>query len=145
FEKANESLLKQGKGSACTLSVCEISHGSLRPYHVGDTEIWLMGQRGKLKLQTVAHSPVGYAREAGLLTTQQAFEHAERHLVLNLLGTPNMHIDVGPELRMKRKDTLLIASDGLFDNLNENEIIETLRKGPLYRSTLRLTEEARRR
>ncbi|MEN8164347.1 MAG: ATP-binding protein, partial [Acidobacteriota bacterium] len=45
----------------------EIDGRSIRPYHVGDSQAVVCGQRGKLKLQTMAHAPVAYAVEAGVL------------------------------------------------------------------------------
>ena len=48
-----------GAGSATTLAVAEVVGQTVRTYHVGDSPIWVFGQRGRLKLQTVPHSPVG--------------------------------------------------------------------------------------
>ena len=38
------------------------------------------GQRGRLRMQTVSHSPVGFAIEYGLLDESEAMHHEERHL-----------------------------------------------------------------
>ena len=78
----------------------EISNGSVRPYHVGDSVILLVGQRGKIKLQTVSHSPVGYAVEAGVLDEVEAMHHQDRHVVSNFIGSPEMRIEVGAPLRL---------------------------------------------
>ena len=59
FEKANRAVLELAVGAATTLAVVEIDHAKLRAYHVGDSEIWVVGQRGRLKVQTISHSPVG--------------------------------------------------------------------------------------
>lgn len=131
FEKANRAVLELGVGAATTLAVLEIQGLIIRPYHVGDSMIIAVGQRGKLKLQTVPHSPVGYAVEAGYLEEQEAIEHEERHIVSNVLGSSDMHIALGPELKLSAHDTVLLSSDGLFDNLHTTEIIELSRKGPL--------------
>jgi serine/threonine protein phosphatase PrpC len=42
-------------------------------------------------------------------------------------------------------DTLLLASDGLFDNLLPNEIIEAVRSGPLEEAVGGLIETAQQR
>ena len=42
-----------------------------------------------------------------------------------------MTIDVGGELRLSPLDTLLIASDGLTDNLYRQEVVDTILTGPL--------------
>lgn len=131
FEQANHAVDALGVGAATTLAVVEIGNGYIRPYHVGDSQILVVGQRGKLKLQTVPHSPVGYAVEAGWLEQTDAMHHEERHLVSNMVGSAEMRIEVGPVLPLRPRDTLLIASDGLFDNLHLDEIVDSVRKGRL--------------
>lgn len=64
FEQANRAVLDLGQGAATTLAVVEIRDNTYRTYHVGDSFVLVIGQRGKLKLQTVPHSPVGYAIES---------------------------------------------------------------------------------
>ena len=131
IEMANTALLNSTAVSATTISLAEIHGNMVRTYHAGDTEILITGQKGKLKYQTLIHSPVGYAVEAGLLDEGDAIMHKDRHIVSNVLGFPDMHITVGSPVRLDTYDTLLIASDGLFDNLQKDEILELIRKGPL--------------
>jgi serine/threonine protein phosphatase PrpC len=131
IEQANQAVLDLNMGAGTTLAVVELEDGYIRPYHVGDSLVLLIGQRGRLKHQTVSHSPVGFALEAGLLNEKEAMHHEERHLVSNVVGTPDMRIEVGSRIRMAPRDTLLIASDGLFDNLLVEEIVSFIRKGVL--------------
>jgi serine/threonine protein phosphatase PrpC len=131
FEKANEVVQSMGVGAATTLAVLEIDDGRARSYHVGDTMALIVGQRGKVKLQTVSHSPVGYAVEAGLLGEDEALHHEDRHIVSNMVGAPDMRIEIGSSLKLRPRDTVLIASDGLFDNLVTQDILQVVRKGPL--------------
>ena len=79
-EQANRRILDLGLGAATTLAVVELTDGRLRPFHVGDSGILVVGQRGKRKLQTVMHSPVGYAFEAGVLDEEQALHHEDAGL-----------------------------------------------------------------
>jgi serine/threonine protein phosphatase PrpC len=53
-----------------------------------------------------------------------------------------MRIDVGLPIELARRDTLLLASDGLTDNLHTDEIVGTVRTGPLGQTTRRLAERA---
>ena len=131
FERANEAVCALGVGAATTLAVVEVDRKLVRPYHAGDSEVLVVGQRGKVKLTTVSHSPVGYAVEAGVLEVSEALDHEDRHVVSNMVGSPDMRIDVGPVLRLSPRDTLLVATDGLFDNLRTDEIVARIRKGPL--------------
>ena len=145
IERANRAVRELGVGAASTLAAVEIRNGMMRPYHVGDSAILLVGQRGKVKLQTVSHSPVGFAVEAGLMDESEAMHHEERHIVSNTLGATDMRIEVGSARRLAPRDTLLLASDGLSDNLHTEEIVERVRVGPLMAAARRLAGDASRR
>lgn len=145
IEAANQAVLALGSGAATTLALAEIGPGYVRTYHVGDSVILLCGQRGLLKLQTIPHSPVGFAVEAGMLDANEALHHDELNIISNVLGSPDMRIEIGSETPMAARDTLLLASDGLFDNLLQEEIIGTIRKGRLSTAIRTLTAVAERR
>jgi len=142
FEAANRAVLDLGIGAATTLTVAAIEGTRVRPYHVGDSPSLVFGQRGKIKLQSIPHSPVGYGVEGGFLDEKEALHHDERHLVSNVIGTKDMRIDVGPALKLAPRDTVLVASDGLVDNLQTQEIIDCVRKGPLESAANVLAERA---
>ncbi len=145
IERASRAVRELGVGAATTLAVVEIEDAHLRPYHVGDSEVLLVGQRGKLKLATLSHAPVAYAVEAGLVEARDALHHADRHLISNAVGAPDMRIEVGPSTGISARDTLLLASDGLFDNLHREEIVALVRKGPLQEAGRALAARARER
>lgn len=145
LEEANQKIVDSANGSATTLAVVEILGNSVRTYHVGDSMILVTGQRGKLKIETISHSPVGYAVEAGVLSEEEAILHDERHLVSNVVGSQDMHISMGIATKLAPRDTLLVASDGLFDNIHRDEIIEIIRKGGLEDCGNRLAAMARKR
>lgn len=138
IERANLAVRELGVGAATTLVAAEIDGVSMRPYHVGDSEIWVVGQRGKIKLQTISHSPVGYALEAGLLSEDEALAHKDRHIVSNLLGSDDMRIEMGSPVSLAPRDTLLLGTDGLFDNLDVETIVELVRSGPLEAAAVEL-------
>ncbi len=145
IEAANASVRELGCGAATTVALVEIQGRTIRPYHVGDSVILLTGQRGKLKLQTIPHSPIGYAVEAGLMKEEEAIHHEERHVISNVIGSEQMRIEIGPPIEMALRDTLLLASDGLLDNLLPAEIVEIVRSGPLGLAVGALVAEAHRR
>ncbi len=87
---------------------------SLRCYHVGDSELLAVGQRGRIKQRVVPHSPTGFAVEAGLLDEDEAVRHDQRHVLFNVIGSLDMRVEVGPALELAARDTVLLASDGLI-------------------------------
>ena len=145
IETANAAVQGLGNGSATTLTVITIEGLTVRSYHIGDSEAMVVGQRGLIKMQTTAHSPTGFAVEAGFLDEKAALHHEDRHLVSNFLGTTDMRIDVGTEVELRPRDTILLASDGLMDNVHLEEIVERIRKGPLDDAVARVISLAHRR
>ncbi|NNC77423.1 MAG: SpoIIE family protein phosphatase [Woeseiaceae bacterium] len=145
IEAANEAVRDLGNGSATTLTVMTIEGRTARSYQIGDSEALVIGQRGKVKLQTTAHSPTGFAVEAGFLDEREALHHADRHLVSNFIGNSDMTIDVGAAIELAQRDTVVLASDGLTDNVHIDEIIEMTRKGPIDAAAGKLVEKVGRR
>lgn len=141
FDHANQVILAAGSG-ATTLVVVEIDDGTLRTYHAGDSGVLVTSQRGRLKLLTMAHSPVGYAQEAGYLTESEAMHHEERHMVSNVIGCADMRIEVGQLFSLSPLDTVVVGSDGLFDNLLSHEIASIVKQGPLREVAAELAAKA---
>jgi serine/threonine protein phosphatase PrpC len=145
IEAANDAVLALANGSATTMTVMTLEGRLARSYQIGDSEAIVIGQRGLVKLQTTAHSPTGFAVEAGFLDQREALHHEDRHLVSNFIGSTDMGIDVGAAVDLDIKDTILVASDGLMDNVHVDEIIEIVRKGPLPDALLAVVELAHQR
>jgi serine/threonine protein phosphatase PrpC len=145
IEAANVAVLGLANGSATTFTVITIEGVTARAYQVGDSEAIIVGQRGSIRLQTLSHSPTGHAVEAGFLDQREALHHEDRHLVSNFLGTANMRIEIGTEIKLRSRDTVILASDGLMDNVHTTEIIERARKGALPKAADAVIALARRR
>ncbi|MGD2167294.1 MAG: protein phosphatase 2C domain-containing protein [Gammaproteobacteria bacterium] len=142
IEAANLRLIEQGIGAGTTIVVAEIIDGRLRSYHVGDSEIAVVGQRGKVKRRVTPHSPTGFAIETGLITEDEAMHHEYRHILLNVIGAPSMRVEAADPIELARRDTVLLASDGLLDNLYMSEILEEARCGALPASADNLVKLA---
>ena len=138
IEQANTRIMTSSPGSATTIIAIEVNGQQIRSYHVGDSMALITGQRGKVKYQTIPHSPVGYAVEAGLLEEEDAMQHDERHLISNMVGSQEMRVEIGPPITLAKRDTLILASDGLFDNLTIDEIVDIIRCGPLEQAARQL-------
>ncbi len=145
FERAHQQIQASGTGGGTTLSVVEFDGRSARPYHAGDSIILVVGSKGKIKLQTTSHSPVGFGVAAGLLDADEAMHHEDRHVILNAIGSGAMRIEIGTRTVLSRRDTILIASDGLSDNLLLTEIVNGIRIGNLSRSLSQLVYDCSQR
>ncbi|HUQ52758.1 MAG TPA: protein phosphatase 2C domain-containing protein [Gammaproteobacteria bacterium] len=144
-EAANKAVLNIARGAATTLVVAQLDATKLRSYHVGDSELLAVGQRGRIKQRVVPHSPTGFAVEAGLLDEDEAVQHEQRHVLFNVIGSAEMRVEVGPALQLAARDTVLLASDGLFDNLYIDEIVDTIRSGPLTEAADKLVARVQAR
>ena len=142
LERANAELLSGGLGSAATFAAAAIMADSVHTYHVGDSEILIVGQRGKVEHRIVPHSPTGFAVQAGILNQDDALHHDFRHILLNVVGTEHMKIEIEGAIALKQRDTVLVATDGVLDNLYLGEIIEVIRCGALSSSADALIEQA---
>ncbi len=116
IEAANETILDWGIGAGATLAVAIFVDGQVRAFHVGDAMVLLCSNRGRLKYSTVAHSPVAMAVEIGVMNESEAIRHEDRNIISNCIGTRDMRIEIGPSIKMSARDTLIVSSDGLFDN-----------------------------
>lgn len=145
FDQTDTTAQASSSVGSTTLLVVEVNDGVLRTYTTGDSEALLVGGRGKLKLRTVAHSPVGYQVAAGVLDDTAALHHELRHYISNVVGTGEMRIDVGPRTAMAARDTLVMGSDGLFDNVSVEEVAALVSQGPLLAASESLIGLVRRR
>ncbi|MEZ6006222.1 MAG: PP2C family protein-serine/threonine phosphatase [Planctomycetota bacterium] len=145
IESADQALAALKVGAGSTIAVAHVRADGVRSFHVGDSGVMLVGQRGRRVFESIAHSPVGYAVEAGVLDENEALVHEDRHLVSNMLGGGDARIEMSSRIPMGARDTLLLASDGLFDNLPADAIVDTIRKGPLEGAAEALGTAARAR
>lgn len=145
LEEANRRILDLGVGAGTTIAATILRRGRARTVHVGDSVCLQVGSRGRVKSWTISHSPIGYAVEAGLMDEEEAMHHHLRHLVSNHLGTEDMRIEFGPSVQVAKRDTLLVATDGLLDNLTAVEIVEEIRRGAPRAACQSLSQLARRR
>jgi serine/threonine protein phosphatase PrpC len=144
-EEANRRIQELRTGAGATLAVVQLEQRHARTYHVGDAQILMVGGRGKIKQLTTSHSPVGYAYSAGVLDERAALAHEDRHLVSNFLGAADMHLELGSQRLLAARDGVLVASDGLLDNLMLEEAVELLRRGSAADTAAQLAALARQR
>jgi serine/threonine protein phosphatase PrpC len=145
FRRAHHEILALGSGAATTVSLVLIDGDEVWSYHVGDSMTLILGSDGGRKLQTVPHSPVGYAVRDGLLSEEQAIHHDELHLVSNLLGIGRVEVERRGPFALAAGDTLVVGSDGLFDNLLIRDVTRLVCGRPVDVAARELASEVERR
>lgn len=145
LKAANADVDDLGLGAGTTLAAALVAGDHVRAFHVGDSTVQVVDAHGGVKFETVPHSPIGYALAAGMMTEEEALRHPERHIISNMVGSPEMRLEAGPSLTLERGDTLVLASDGITDNLYRAELTEIVRAGPLEEVARELVELCRAR
>src|SRR3954447_26150604 len=94
--------------------------------NVGDSRAYLL-QQGELEQLTEDHSLVEQLVREGQLTPEEAQVHPQRSIITRALGLdPEVEVDSW-ELTPYKGDRLLLCSDGLTNEVSDEEIASTLR------------------
>lgn len=134
FELANEKVLDLKIGAHSTLTVCTIHDHFMRAYSVGDSEVLYTNSSGTSLYSNIPQSPVGHEIEAGIIDQTESLEREDRNLVNNLMGDELLRIEVGTKINFKKGHNLLIGSDGIFDNIPHEKLIEIISNGVYEKS-----------
>jgi protein phosphatase len=89
--------------------------------NVGDSRAYLISESGIRQL-TKDHTFVQKLVEVGAITPEQAIDHPHRNILTQAVGTTeDITIDLFNE-KLQENDYLLLCSDGLWDELSNQEI-----------------------
>lgn len=144
FDEANTKILKKSEedldhhGLGTTLSCVFIKNGTAHVGHIGDSRVYLI-RDGSIKQATRDHSFVAEMVKAGQITKEEAEVHPQRNVITKALGVKEASDGDFFKFNLKQRDILLIASDGLFTLVNDQEILEIILDKSL---TLRKKAEA---
>ncbi|MFG0253288.1 MAG: PP2C family protein-serine/threonine phosphatase [Phycisphaerales bacterium JB038] len=145
FDAANQAVLDLRLGAGATLTAVLIEGAEVRIFYAGDSPAFIVGQRGALRYTAQPHSPTGFGVEAGFLSEREAMTHDDRSLVLNILGSAEMFVHVSQPVQLRPRDSVLLASDGLSDNLITEQIVDCIRVGSASAAVARLATTVRER
>lgn len=114
-EKKTDSL-----GMGCTMVAALISDNHLMIANIGDSRAYLL-KDGTLEQLTNDQTYVDYLVRTGKLSEDGAKTHPDRHVLTNALGVYNS-LSVSIDERAYNGETILLCSDGLYNNLETKEI-----------------------
>ncbi len=127
----NQTMCRENYQGGATISAVLLEGLRCASSHVGDSMLVVVDRRGRVKFRTDPHSPVGDAVAHGQLSEQAAMRHPQRHVVNNSVGSRAMWVETHQSFALDASDTLVIASDGLWDNLPVSEVVQMVVDGDL--------------
>ncbi len=145
IEAASEYIRTNISSSRSTVALALIDQQKIRVIHVGDSKLLLIGGRGKLKYETVGHNLYELSVDAGLMEYVDDSVEVPGHIVTNFIGDRQFRMEVSINLDIAQHDTIVIGSDGLFDNFSTEEICEICRNASPEQAASILQEAAYRR
>jgi len=111
------------EGMGTTLVAAVVKGNWLFVANVGDSRAYLIRGR-KIKQITQDHSQVAEQVRAGLLTAEEARHHKFRNIITRSVGTkPKVEVDLFRE-KIRPGDTVLLCSDGLTNEVRDEEILQ---------------------
>lgn len=122
--QVEEDPSRSGMGTTATVLRLR-REGSFVVAHIGDSRAYLR-RDGTLKRVTRDHSWVQEQVERGLISPEQARGHPQSNIITRALGTdPRPTPDLYPG-KLRAGDLFLLATDGLTDMVDEEEIAGVL-------------------
>jgi len=134
----------QGMGTTCTALALNNLH--LYFAHVGDSRLYLV--RGStISRLTRDHSYVGRLVESGVLRSDEAERHPQRHILTAALGAGAEIVADAPlnPIDLEQDDVLVLCTDGLWSLIHEPEIMDIVSKKAASAACSELVQLARQR
>jgi serine/threonine protein phosphatase PrpC len=126
-QKANADVITKVPDGGTTLTAVAVVGDLAYVAHVGDSRIYLITKDG-LEQITRDHSLVQRLKELGQLTEEEVAVHSQKNVLYRALGqSENLEVDALTR-RLPPNSRLLLCSDGLWNLLNENEIVDIVMK-----------------
>jgi protein phosphatase len=149
FEAAHQNIQRfaqdhphfYGMGTTCT--ALAIVDRQLSFAHVGDSRLYLIRAETITRL-TRDHSYVGRLVESGIVRSEDAESHPQRHILTAALGsgrevTPNVPEHPFP---LEEGDTLLLCTDGLWGLVGDPDLARVVQTNPPAEACLKLVSMA---
>ena len=133
FEKANTKIYDMAReyeenfGMATTAIIVYVRKGKAYIGNIGDSRVYLYRNGEYLQL-TEDHTYVNTLVKAGILSKEEADQDERKNVIIKALGAePSVEPDFF-QVEVMEGDILLACSDGLYDEVSDEEIIEVIRE-----------------
>ena len=115
----------ENAGMATTAVAIYIRKGKAYIANIGDSSVYLY-RKGTLLQLTEDHTYVNTLVKAGILSKEEADQDERKNVIIKALGAePEVDPDFF-QVELKADDVLLACSDGLYDEVTNEEIMEII-------------------
>jgi len=129
IESINTKIIDLKVGARSTLALMKIASGRVRFFCVGDSEIIYWNSHGSEIFSSTPDSSSGLKVRAGVTSQSESLNDPDRYIVNNLMGDEFIRIESTSGFPIKKGHTILLGSDGLFDNLSHEALTNIVGKG----------------
>jgi PPM family protein phosphatase len=130
-----------GMGTTCT--ALSLVGSELRFAHIGDSRLY-RDHAGTMTRLTRDHSYVGRLVESGVVRSEDAESHPQRHILTAALGSGRELFPDSPQqpMALESGDTLILCTDGLWSLVSDQELAKVVRANAPVESCLALVKMA---
>lgn len=130
FEAANSAIYAhaqrspENQGMGTTLVALVLYESAAYFAHTGDSRLYLIHEN-QIRQLTEDHTLVAEMLRQGLINSDQAKNHPDRNIITHAVGTrKEVFVDISDSpLPLQIGDCFLLCSDGLYDLVDETEIL----------------------
>lgn len=113
------------KSMGSTVVIAFLHKDKLIVANCGDSRCYILN-KDEFKQVSEDHTYVNYLYNSGQINKEDIKTHPKRHLLTNAIGIyPSLSIEY--KVLNYNKETILLCSDGLYNNIKENDIENILR------------------
>ena len=119
---------KQNRGMATTVVIAYIVRDRMYVMNVGDSRAYVF-RKGKLTQITEDHTYVNSLVKAGIITKEEAVFHENKNMITRAVGADYR---IEPDFfttKLREDDIVLMCTDGLYGEVEQEELIEKLSAG----------------
>ena len=142
LEYSNEKL--DGQSCGTTLSVGVVFKEHLHIVHIGDCRVYRINNNSIEKL-TQDHSYVAELVKGGLISKEEAHNHPDRNRITRALGFKDHFSPDFYSIPITAGDVFVFCTDGLYEDINDDEIFNIVINEPRESLAFVLVEKAKAR
>lgn len=133
IRSTNEKIYRLGmdsesnRGMATTMVLAYIKGVDAYIANIGDSRAYLFRNDNLMKI-TSDHTYVNELIQKGAITEEEAEHHKQKNVITRALGAEPYAEPDFYKVELKRNDILMLCSDGLYGEVNAEEIAEAMRQ-----------------